>query len=80
LECIAICDVREPKEPRIFCARWKAGRRYAMTREERSTHYDLHLEKVRALLDELKYGSITIYVQDGRIVQIDRTEKHRIKD
>lgn len=39
-----------------------------------------HLETLEKLLDGMKYGSITIVVQDGKIVQIDKTEKHRMKD
>ncbi len=32
------------------------------------------------LLKDLKYGSINIIVQDGKIIQIDKTEKVRIKN
>lgn len=39
-----------------------------------------HLRALEKLLSGMKYGSITLIVQDGRIVQIDKTEKHRIKD
>jgi hypothetical protein len=49
-------------------------------KEEESTFYESRLEKIEDLIGDLKYGSITIIVQDGKIVQIDRTEKHRIKD
>jgi hypothetical protein len=49
-------------------------------KEEKSVFYESHLEKIKDLIGDLKYGSITIIVQDGKIVQIDRTEKHRIKD
>lgn len=41
---------------------------------------DLYLKKVQELISGMKYGSITIIVQDGKIVQIDKTEKHRIKN
>ncbi|MCM1176080.1 MAG: YezD family protein [Blautia sp.] len=39
-----------------------------------------HLGALESLLRDMKYGSITLIIQDGRIVQIDKTEKHRIKD
>lgn len=35
-------------------------------------------EKIEELLKNMKYGNITIIVQDGKIIQIDKTEKHRI--
>ena len=39
-----------------------------------------HLDTLEKLLNDMKYGSITLIIQDGKIVQIDKTEKHRIKD
>ena len=36
-------------------------------------------EAVRASLRNLQYGSVTIIVQDGVIIQIDRTEKRRMQ-
>ena len=39
-----------------------------------------HLDTLRKLLNDMKYGSITLVVQDGKIVQIDKMEKHRIKN
>lgn len=38
------------------------------------------VEMLENLLNNMKYGSITLIVQDGKIVQIDKTEKHRLKD
>lgn len=40
----------------------------------------LHLEMLEKLLSTTKYGSITLIVQDGKIIQIDKTEKYRLKD
>lgn len=37
-----------------------------------------HLETLEKLIKDMKFGSITLIVQDGRLVQIDKTEKHRI--
>lgn len=39
-----------------------------------------HLDTLEKLLSGMKYGSIILIVQDGKIVQIDKTEKYRIKD
>ncbi len=39
-----------------------------------------HLDFLEKLLNTMKYGTITIIVQDGKIIQIDKTEKHRLKD
>ena len=58
---------------------------------ESSPHIPVHVEsagehiaeytfdEVRASLRNLKYGSVTIIVQDGVIIQIDRTEKRRLQ-
>jgi hypothetical protein len=35
------------------------------------------LEWLIPLLNELRYGSVQITVHDGKIVQVDRTEKFR---
>ncbi len=32
------------------------------------------------LLRDIKYGNIQITIQDGRVVQIDKTEKFRFND
>ena len=39
-----------------------------------------HLGTLEELLSDMKYGSITLIIQDGKIIQIDKTEKYRIKD
>jgi hypothetical protein len=36
------------------------------------------LDKVRAALGDLRFGSITLTVHDARVVQIDVTEKTRL--
>lgn len=36
-------------------------------------------EKLKELLKDLKYGSITIVVQDGKVVQMEKQEKLRFK-
>lgn len=36
------------------------------------------IEKIKALLESLEYGSIQITVHDSQITQIDKLEKHRL--
>ena len=33
---------------------------------------------LEALVEEVRYGNITLIIQDGKIIQIDKTEKIRI--
>jgi hypothetical protein len=40
---------------------------------------DPTLDEIRASLRNLRYGSVTIIVQDGVVIQIDRTEKRRLQ-
>ncbi len=44
----------------------------------RNTLKDNWVEPIRKALEGLKFGSIVIIVQDGVVVQIDRTEKLRL--
>lgn len=37
------------------------------------------LSQIRGVLQGLRFGSVTIIVQDGVVVQIDRTEKRRVQ-
>ena len=40
-------------------------------------------ENIRLLLDyinKIKYGSVTVNIQDGKIVQIEKSEKIRIRN
>jgi hypothetical protein len=36
------------------------------------------LERIRAALRGLRFGTVTAIVQDGVVVQVDRTEKVRL--
>ncbi|MBO5291961.1 MAG: YezD family protein [Lachnospiraceae bacterium] len=36
------------------------------------------LELIEKLIHSIQYGTITIIIQDGKIVQIDKSEKYRI--
>ena len=37
-----------------------------------------YLKEVDNLIQGLRYGSLTIIVQDGKVIQIDKTEKIRL--
>ena len=40
---------------------------------------DRELQQIREALQGLRFGSVQIIVQDGVVVQIDRTEKRRLQ-
>lgn len=40
---------------------------------------DKYIEEVKRLVGEIQYGSITLIIQDGKVIQIDRLEKIRQK-
>ena len=48
--------------------------------ENESGHKDAPVKTVDKMIQGMQYGSITIIVQDGKVVQIEKLEKHRIKD
>ncbi|MGA9288942.1 MAG: YezD family protein [Anaerobacillus sp.] len=35
-------------------------------------------ERIEKMLSTLKYGSITLVVQDGKVIQLERQEKERL--
>jgi hypothetical protein len=37
------------------------------------------LEEILKMVEEVKYGSITLIIQDGVIIQVDKNEKIRMK-
>jgi hypothetical protein len=42
--------------------------------------YNTHLfEQIQTMLESVKYGSITLVVQDGKVIQIEKNEKVRLK-
>jgi hypothetical protein len=43
------------------------------------TPFEDEMGEIRSALSGLRFGSVQILVQDGIIVQIDRTEKRRLK-
>ena len=46
----------------------------AETEQSRDAH-----DRIAAALRGLRYGSVTAVVQDGVVVQVDRTEKFRVE-
>lgn len=38
------------------------------------------LNKIREFIEHIRFGSVTVIVQDGKIVQIEKHEKVRIKN
>ena len=38
-----------------------------------------YLTEVEHYVSNIRYGSVTLIVQDGKVIQIDKTEKIRIK-
>lgn len=46
---------------------------------DRETPPEDALQQIRESLRGLKFGSVNIIVQDGVIIQIDRTEKRRLR-
>lgn len=49
--------------------------REAMPNDER----EQELQHIREALRGLRYGTVSIIIQDGVVVQIDRTEKKRVR-
>ena len=47
---------------------------------EPSSTADDALDQIRDSLRGLRFGSVNIIVQDGVIIQIDRTEKRRLRN
>lgn len=41
---------------------------------------EIDIEMIKKLISSIQYGTISIVVQDGKIVQIDKTEKYRVKN
>lgn len=40
---------------------------------------DSYLEIIDSLVKDMKFGTVTIIVQDGKVIQIDKTDKIRLK-
>lgn len=51
-----------------------------MQATDNNTSLEEHLKIIAEMIEQLEYGSLKIIVQDGKIVQIDKTEKRRMKN
>lgn len=40
---------------------------------------EIWIERIRQILEGLEYGSVQIVVHDGKITQIDKTERRRFE-
>ncbi len=59
--------------------RGNAGQENVATPTGDSQPTDPALEHIRDALRGLRYGTVSIVVQDGLVVQIERTEKRRLR-
>lgn len=41
---------------------------------------EIDIQMIQNLINSIQYGTISIIVQDGKIVQVDKTEKYRVKN
>lgn len=57
----------------------KVRRKTMTSSENKENAVETCLNEVRSILNDLKYGTITIVVQDGIPIQLDTTEKKRFK-
>lgn len=48
-----------------------------MTKKQENV--ELTIESLKNMLNTIKYGTITIVIQDGHVVQIEKSEKIRLK-
>ncbi|MCR5835716.1 MAG: YezD family protein [Lachnospiraceae bacterium] len=39
---------------------------------------DYYIKEVEQLVREVEFGKVTLIIQDGRVIQIDKTEKIRL--
>lgn len=43
------------------------------------TKKESYLDMIDSLVKNMKYGTITLIIQDGKVIQIDKTDKIRLK-
>lgn len=49
------------------------------TKQNKGNNLEEALREAKKIIGEIKYGSVTLVVQDGVVVQIERQEKLRLK-
>ena len=45
---------------------------------KKSDNIDVSLTKVKEMIEDIRYGNVILIIQDGKIIQIDKTEKVRL--
>ena len=48
------------------------------TEKKRAGNIDEGLTKVKEMIRDIRYGNVVLIIQDGKIIQIDKTEKVRL--
>lgn len=48
------------------------------TGKKKVDNIDISLTKVKEMIRDIRYGNVMLIVQDGKIIQIDKTEKVRL--
>lgn len=46
-----------------------------MNENEKSRTSKKEIEKILSFIESIEYGSVSIYIQNGKIVQIEKNEK-----
>ncbi|MGN0343166.1 MAG: YezD family protein [Roseburia sp.] len=41
---------------------------------------ETYIDEVKRLIKDIKYGSLTLVIQDGKVIQIDKAEKFRLRN
>lgn len=50
-----------------------------MSTHKKNSITDTDMKKIKEFLETIQYGSVTVIVQDGKIIQIEKNEKVRLK-
>lgn len=48
------------------------------TNKKKADNIDASLTKVKEMIKDIRYGNVILIIQDGKIIQIDKTEKVRL--
>ena len=54
------------------------SKQHLIVRKSEGPHKSEALLRLEEMLRTVRYGSITLLIQDGKILQIDKTEKFRL--
>jgi hypothetical protein len=59
---------------------WRGAGLQKATEQEFREQWNKDLElKIRDALREIRYGTVTLVIQDSRVIQIDKSEKIRLR-